>query len=98
MAINEFKTALGWTNLIDLKDIYTKYTPTNTGENWISKLVEITYAYLKYGQPLKLLGTLDMTNVNAIISAIAGNASLLEYDTTDVAIRIKKNAFDTYIN
>jgi len=97
MEINEFKTALGWTNLIDLKYIYNKYTPTNTGENWISKLVEITYAYLKYGQPLKLLGTLDMTNVNAIISAIAGNTSLLEYDTTDVAIRIKKNAFESYM-
>lgn len=97
MAINDFKTALGWTNLTA---IYTKYTTsTNTGENWISKLVEITYAYLKYGQPVKSLGTVDMTNVNAIISAIASNTALLEFqnDTTDVAIRIKKEAFQSYM-
>ena len=97
MGIYEFKTALGWTNLTD---IYTKYTTsTNKGENWINKLVEITYAYLKYGQPLKLLGTVDMTNVNAIISALANDLSLLEFqnDETDVAIRIKKNAFVTYM-
>lgn len=97
MDIAEFTNALGWTSLTD---IYTKYTTsTNTGENWISKLVEITYAYLKYGQPVKSLGTVDMTDVNAIISAIAGNNSLLEFqnDTTDVAIRIKKDAFQSYM-
>lgn len=99
MDIAEFKSALGWTSL---DDIYTKYTTTtNTGENWISKLVEITYAYLKYGQPLKLLGTVDMSDVNAIISTIDGDPSrsLLEFqnNTTDVAIRIKKDAFTTYM-
>lgn len=95
MDIAEFKNALGWGSIAD---IYTKYTTsTNTGENWISKLVEITYAYLKYGQPVKSLGTVDMTDVNAIISAIAGNNSLLENDTTDVAIRIKKEAFESYM-
>ena len=97
MDITEFKNAVGWTNLAT---IYNKYTTnTNTGENWISKLVEITYAYLKYGQPVKSLGTVDMTNVNAIISAIAANTALLEFqnDTTDVAIRIKKDAFQSYM-
>jgi len=95
MAISDVETALDWGSIAD---IYTKYTTsTNTGENWISKLVEITYAYLKYGQPVKSLGTVDMTDVNAIISAIAGNNSLLENDTTDVAIRIKKEAFESYM-
>ena len=97
MDIAEFKNALGWTSLTD---IYTKYTTsTNTGENWISKLVEITYAYLKYGQPVKSLGTVDMTDVTAIISEIARDTSLLEFqnDTTDVAIRIKKTAFQSYM-
>tara|TARA_Y100000389_G_scaffold85425_1_gene82153 strand:- start:13149 stop:14723 length:1575 start_codon:yes stop_codon:yes gene_type:complete len=97
MEITQFKTALGWT---ETADIYSKYTTnTNTGENWISKLVEITYAYLKYGQPLKLLGTLDMTKVTTIISNIDGSSSFLEFqnDINDVAIRIKKEAFESHL-
>lgn len=97
MDIAEFNAALGWTSLVD---IYNKYISTNTGENWIRKLVEITYAYLKYGQPLKLLGTVDMTNVNAILSTIDSqlqNSIELQNDTDDVAIRIKKELFESYM-
>ena len=93
-----FATALGWgwnNSKPTTSDVYAKYINSNTGENWIRKLVEITFAYLKYGQPLKLLNSIDNASINEILTDIENNKSLINIrcDSTDISITIKKDAF-----
>jgi len=88
-------TKLRWSTV---DDIYTKYTTqTNTGENWIEKLVELTFAYLKYGRSLKPLITDEMLLVQTILTNISNNKSLLKLDTTLLEISIESSAFTSYV-
>ena len=88
---DEIKSKLKWT---DIEDIYIKYTTgTNTGENWIIKLVEITFAYIKYGKPLKPLNSTEMIEVQNIMTKITDNKSLINLNVTNMEITIKKDAF-----
>jgi len=91
------KTKLKWTNVAEL---YTKYTTgTNTGENWIQKLVELTFAYLKYGKPLKPLNAQEKTSVQTIMTSISNDAtkSAIKLDTNLLEISIKSSAFTAYL-
>jgi hypothetical protein len=89
------RTKLKWTTV---EDVYTKYTTeTNTGENWIAKLVELTFAYLKYGRSLKPLITEEMVSVHSILTDISNNKSLLKLDTTLLEISIEKSAIAAYL-
>ena len=85
------KEKLNWESV---DDIYTTYTTgTNTGENWILKLVELTYAYIKYGRPLKPLNAADTTSVQSIMTSITNDKTLINLNTTNMEITIKATAF-----
>lgn len=86
------KATLKWT---DVEQVYTKYTTeTNTGENWIAKLVEITFAYLKYGRSLKPLSADEKVSVQQILTNINADKSLINLDITLFEISIKSSAFN----
>lgn len=89
------KEKLNWN---DLNDIFIKYTTgTNTGENWILKLVELTFSYIKYGRPLKPLNPADTVSVLNIMTSITNNKNLIDLNTTNMEITIKATAFDSII-
>lgn len=90
------KNLLGWESL---SNAYTKYkTSNNNGEDWISKLIEITYAYLKYGYPLRPIGETDRGIVDGIVATIDGDADKSKYfnfviNETESYISLKKDIF-----
>lgn len=91
------KSKLKWTTVDEL---YTKYTTgTNTGENWIEKLVELTFAYLKYGKPLKPLNADEKTSVQTILTSISNDAtkSAIKLDKVLLEISIESSAFTAYL-
>jgi hypothetical protein len=89
------KTKLKWTTV---DEVYTKYTTgTNTGENWIAKLVELTFAYLKYGRSLKPLIAEEMVSVQTILTNISNDKSFIKLDTTLLEISIKSSAIAPYL-
>lgn len=96
-AYDTLKTKLKWTTVDEL---YTKYTNgTNTGENWIAKLVELTFAYLKYGRPLKPLTADEKTSVQTILTSISNDAtkSAIKLDKVLLEISIESSAFTAYL-
>ena len=97
-----FSTALGWGNPFNTATIINKYINTNNGSNWIHKLTELTFAYLKYGKPLKTLNVADMLVVDSICSLISAPTDpnmyfQLETFQTGITFRIKKEAFSGYL-
>lgn len=90
------KTDLKWTTI---QEIYTKYTTgTNTRDNWISKLVELTFQYIKYGKPLKPLNAEDTISVSNIVATISSDpASFMNLDTDNLEITLKSIAFNAII-
>lgn len=94
-AYDTLKTKLKWGTV---EEVYTKYTTgTNTGENWIAKLVELTFAYLKYGRSLKPLISEEMVSVQTILANISDNKSLIKLDTTLLEISIESSAIAPYL-
>jgi hypothetical protein len=98
------KENLGWSldsdsaSLMNATAIYQKYTTgTNTGENWIKKLIEITYAYIKYGKPMKILTVQDSIDVNDIFYILDPNEHLV-LDEQNFEISIIGTLFDAYIS
>ena len=91
-------TGLGWGNTMQSSTIVTKYLNTENGTDWIHKLVELTYAYLKYGKPLRTLNPADIVDVESIYnlttSAIDLDANFeVEAQQTALTFKIKKKAF-----
>lgn len=93
VANTTFSTNLGWgTTTPTLANIYTKYDT----KGWIKKLVEITFAYIKYGQPLKLLGTIDTATVDTIYGALSSANLVLHNNGDSLSVTINKNVFSSY--
>jgi hypothetical protein len=94
-----FKSKLQW---LTVDELYTKYTTgTNTGENWIQKLVELTFSYIKYGKPLKPLNTADASSVQSLVDSIASavdKTTFINLNTTQMEITIKKDALNFIVN
>lgn len=88
-----FSQNLGWGTLPNVSDIYTKYN----AKGWIKKLVEITFAYIKYGQPLKLLGTIDTETVNTIYNNLTTDKLALHNNTDSLSVTIDKSVFSSHI-
>ena len=94
----DFLTALGWGSpSVSNATILAKYTTgTKMGENWIEKLTEVTYAYLKFGKPLKLLNTTDSLRVKDVYDKVVADPNrYLEVNegTTELSVEIRKAAF-----
>lgn len=94
-AYDTLKTKLKWTTV---EDIYAKYTTgTNTGDNWIVKLVELTFAYLKYGRTLKPLSADEKISLQTILTTIDNDKSLIKLDTDLLEVSIKSSAFTGFV-
>tara|TARA_B100000405_G_scaffold300395_1_gene260047 strand:+ start:2732 stop:4342 length:1611 start_codon:yes stop_codon:yes gene_type:complete len=94
----DFLTALGWGDpTINKSTIVTKYiSGTKMGENWIMKLSELTYAYLKYGKPLKTLNSVSLSEVTTVYDKIVADPNRyigLNEEEDELSIEIKKEAF-----
>ena len=94
----DFLTALGWGSpSVSNATILAKYTTgTKMGENWIEKLAEVTYAYLKFGKPLKLLNATDSLRVKEVYDKVIADPNrYLEVNegTTELSVEIRKAAF-----
>ena len=94
----DFLQALGWGTPVLSKDtIVTKYKEgTKMGENWMKKLVEITFAHLKYGKPLKNLNSTDLQLVDNIYRTVLTDVTRhvqLNEGSSELSIEIAKSAF-----
>ena len=98
---HDFMTALGWGNPMDISTIVAKYLNTNNGSDWIRKLVELTFAHLKHGKPLKTLSATDMLVVDSIYALVTTSnfASYFQLETlqTEITFKLKKEAFSGYL-
>ena len=98
---DDFMTALGWGNPMDISTIVAKYLNTNNGSDWIRKLVELTFAHLKHGKPLKTLNVPDMLVVDSIYALVTTSnfASYFQLETlqTEMTFKLKKEAFSGYL-
>jgi hypothetical protein len=95
-------TGLGWGNPMQSSTIVTKYLNTENGTDWIHKLVEMTYAYLKYGKPLRTLNPADIVDVESIYNLTTSSIDLdsnfeVEAQQTALTFKIKKEAFSGYL-
>tara|TARA_B100001564_G_C20640637_1_gene671951 strand:- start:143 stop:1900 length:1758 start_codon:yes stop_codon:yes gene_type:complete len=92
-------TGLGWGNPMQSSTIVTKYLNTENGTDWIHKLVELTYAYLKYGKPLRTLNPADIVDVESIYNLAIDLDSNFEVEAQQTALtfKIKKEAFSGYL-
>ena len=98
----DFLTALGWGSpAVSNATVLAKYTTgTKMGENWMRKLTEITYAYLKHGKPLKLLNTADSLEVVEVYNKVLSDPNrYLEINeaSTELSVEIRKAAFQGYL-
>ena len=90
----DFQRLLGWDNL-SVDAIYSKYTTgTNLGKNWMSELIKLTYAYVKFGIPLKPLNSADraiVSNAEQTVAKAADKSQYLEVVTNDfeTCLRVK---------
>ena len=97
--VGDFLTALGWGSpSVSNATILAKYTTgTKMGENWIEKLTEVTYAYLKFGKPLKLLSTTDSRRATDVYNKVVADPNRyleVNEETTELSVEIRKAAFE----
>jgi hypothetical protein len=101
----DFLPALGWGSpVLSIPTIVTKYVSgTKMGQDWIRKLTEITYAYLKYGKPAKHLSTPDTVEVDAVYAkAVADGDAMARYfylneRAGELSLELRKSAFQGYL-
>lgn len=98
---SEYVSSIGWGTNINLDDIYTKYigSGTNTGINWLRKLAELTFAFIKYAKPLKILTSVDILLIDSIMLNLSQAklnstlSSIIDLNIIDLSISINKNQF-----